>query len=81
MPAGPAGTSAAARSRATFGTRPDPLEIRANGGEVGTLPEGAHVVTIVKSQGQLGVFNSRSIHGNQLPAPQAVVDAVTTIFR
>jgi hypothetical protein len=48
---------------------------------VGQLPEGARVVTIGKHQGQVQVLDSRTFHGNQLPAPQDVIDAMRGLFR
>ena len=46
----------------------------------GEFPDGAWVGTIRKADGQLMAFNSRTFYGNQLPAPQEVVDAVRAMF-
>lgn len=48
---------------------------------LGTLPEGARVVTIGKFQGEIYAQNSRTFHGNQLPAPEHVLDAIKRIFK
>jgi RHS repeat-associated protein len=47
---------------------------------VGNLPKGARVVTIGKYEGQINVLNSRTFHGNQLPAPRDMVDLVRSIY-
>jgi hypothetical protein len=47
----------------------------------GSLPEGAWVGTIRKSDGEVTPFNSRTFYGNQLPAAPAVIDAVRMNFR
>ena len=48
---------------------------------VGELPAGAWVGSIRKGTGGLDIFNSRTFYGNQLPAPQAVIDVVKGVFR
>ena len=47
---------------------------------LGELPDGAWVGTIRKANGEVMPFNSRTFYGNQLPAPQEVVDAVRAMF-
>jgi hypothetical protein len=47
----------------------------------GTLPEGAWVGTIRKVGRQVLALNSRTFYGNQLPAPQHVLDTVRGTFR
>jgi hypothetical protein len=47
---------------------------------LGELPAGAWVGTIRKANGEVMPFNSRTFYGNQLPAPQAVVDTVRGMF-
>ena len=48
---------------------------------LGSLPEGSQVVTIGKLDGEIAVLNPRTFHGNQLPAPKAVWDAVTAVLK
>lgn len=48
---------------------------------LGTLPEGAWVGTIRKAGGVVMALNSRTFYGNQVPAPQPVIDAVRVAFR
>jgi hypothetical protein len=48
---------------------------------LGALPDGARVVTVGRHQGQINVLNSRTFHGNQLPAPQDVWDVVRAGFQ
>ncbi|HEX8455439.1 MAG TPA: hypothetical protein VF647_25390 [Longimicrobium sp.] len=48
---------------------------------LGTLPEGAWVGTIRKAGGVVMALNSRTFYGNQVPAPQSVIDAVRVAFR
>jgi len=48
---------------------------------LGTLPEGAWVGTIRKANGVVMALNSRTFYGNQVPAPQGVLDAVRAVFR
>ena len=48
---------------------------------LGGLPEGARVVTIGKFEGSVRALNSRTFHGNQLPAPQDVQSAVGAFYR
>lgn len=47
---------------------------------LGELPQGAWIGTIRKARGEIMVINSRTFYGNQLPAPQAVIDAVRAVF-
>jgi hypothetical protein len=47
---------------------------------LGTLPEGAEVVTIGKLDGVITAFRSRTFHGNELPASQAAIDAAKKAF-
>jgi hypothetical protein len=47
---------------------------------LGELPRGAWVGTIRKANGEVMPLNSRTFYGNQLPAPQAVLDAVRAIL-
>jgi hypothetical protein len=47
---------------------------------LGSLPAGAWVGTVRKSGGEVIAMNSRTFYGNQLPAPQVVVDAVRVEF-
>jgi hypothetical protein len=46
----------------------------------GNLPSGAWVGTVRKSGGEVVAMNSRTFYQNQLPAPQAVVDAIRAEF-
>lgn len=46
----------------------------------GSLPEGAWVGTIRKCSGVVTALNSRTFYGNQLPAPQVVINAVHARF-
>jgi hypothetical protein len=46
----------------------------------GTLPEGAWVGTIRKTGKRVLALNSRTFYGNQLPAPQPVLDLVQATF-
>jgi hypothetical protein len=48
---------------------------------LGALPDGARVVTIGKHGSEIVALNSRTFHGNQLPAPQEVLDVVRTLFK
>ena len=48
---------------------------------VGTLPDGGWVGTLRKSAGVVVAINSRTFYGNQLPAPQPVLDVVRAAFR
>ena len=48
---------------------------------LGSLPDGAWVGTIRKSGRQVIAVNSRTFYGNQLPAPQTVLDVVKKHFR
>ncbi len=48
---------------------------------LGSLPEGAWVGTIRKAGGVVMALNSRTFYGNQVPAPQPVIDAVRVAFR
>jgi hypothetical protein len=48
---------------------------------VGTLPEGAQVVTIGKSGGELYALTSRTFSGVQTYAPQTAQDAARAAFR
>jgi hypothetical protein len=48
---------------------------------LGTLPEGAEVVTIGKFDGQIVAIASRSIAGNQLPASAAAQAAAQAVFK
>jgi hypothetical protein len=48
---------------------------------LGVLPEGGWVGTIRKFGPAVIAVNSRTFYGNQLPAPQTVIDAVRTKFR
>jgi len=48
---------------------------------LGTVPEGAEVVTIFKSKGELLVFRSFTYHGNALPAAQSTFDTVLKFFQ
>jgi RHS repeat-associated protein len=43
---------------------------------VGTLPDGATVVTAFRNQNAIQAITSRSVHGVQMPAPRHVVDAL-----
>jgi len=48
---------------------------------LGTLPQGAQVVSIIKEGGTISVLNSMTFHNNQGPAPQGVTNAVLSEFR
>jgi hypothetical protein len=48
---------------------------------MGTLPDGAWVGTIRKFGDSIIALNSRTFFGNQLPAPQSVLDTIRGIFR
>ncbi len=46
----------------------------------GTLPTGAWVGTVRKSDNLVTVLNSRTFYGNQLPAPEPVAQAIRAVF-
>ena len=48
---------------------------------LGSLPEGAQAVTILKEGGEINVLNSMTFHGNQLPAPKTVTDAILSVYQ
>ena len=48
--------------------------------DLGQLPEGAWVGTIRKVGGTIVGVNSKTFYGNQLPAPQTVIDVVRSHF-
>lgn len=48
---------------------------------LGSLPEGAWVGTVRKNGRQLMALNSKTYYGNQLPAVQAVQNAVKKEYR
>lgn len=48
---------------------------------IGTLPEGAEVVTIGKLDGQITALLSQGIHGRTLPASQAAIDAARNVYK
>ena len=48
---------------------------------MGTLPEGAWVGTVQKQGKVVVTMNSKTYYGNQMPAPQAVEDAIHAVFK
>jgi len=48
---------------------------------LGTLPDAAHVITFGKLKGEIIALNSKTFHGNQLPASQSVLDLLNSLFR
>lgn len=48
--------------------------------DLGELPDGAWVGTIRKVGRTIVAVNSRTFFGNQLPAPQVVIDAIRSSF-
>ena len=48
---------------------------------VGTLPDGATVVTAFRVRDGIQAITSRSVHGVQMPAPRHVIDALNAALR
>lgn len=48
--------------------------------QVGTLPEGAWVGSVVKFEGEVSAVNSFTYYGNQLPGPVEAQEAVKKKF-
>jgi hypothetical protein len=49
--------------------------------ELGTLPEGARVITFGKESGEIWVLNSINFHGNQSSAPADAWEAILKAFK